>query len=114
MKILKLAFALMVTFSITAQTNSENSVINFTYYDIPVQKIGKFLELHKQMADIQLGDKRTLQGQWVYRHYYGSGASIIIQDNYASAEDAVSDDEWVHFREKWEASSEEEREKWEH
>ena len=38
MKILKLAFALMVTFSITAQTNSENSVINFTYYDIPVQK----------------------------------------------------------------------------
>ena len=82
MKILKLAFALMVTFSITAQTNSENSVINFTYYDIPVQKIGKFLELHKQMADIQLGDKRKLQGQWVYRHYYGSGASIIIQDNY--------------------------------
>ena len=111
MKLFRLLLAMLVTFTIVAQDNSEDSVINFTYYDIPVQQIGEFLDLHKQMSDIQLGDKRKLQGQWVYRHYYGSGASIIIQDNYASASDAVTDDEWVHFREKWETSTEEERQK---
>ena len=111
MKFLKIAFAVMMTLSLTAQSDNDESVINFTYYDIPADKIGRFLELHKEMSDIQLGEKRTLQGQWVYRHYYGSGASVIIQDNYASAVDAVSDDEWVHFREKWQESSEEERQK---
>ena len=108
MKTLKLFGALLFTVIISAQSES---VINFTYYDIPANKIGEFLQLHKQMSEYQLGEERKLQGQWVYRHYYGSGASVIIQDNYASAEDAVNDDEWVHFREKWQAASEEEREK---
>ena len=108
MKTIKLFGALLFTVIISAQSES---VINFTYYDIPANKIGKFLQLHKQMSEYQLGEERKLQGQWVYRHYYGSGASVIIQDNYASAEDAVNDDEWVHFREKWQAASEEEREK---
>ena len=77
MKTIKLFGALLFTVIISAQSES---VINFTYYDIPANKIGEFLQLHKQMSEYQLGEERKLQGQWVYRHYYGSGASVIIQD----------------------------------
>jgi hypothetical protein len=33
----------------------------------------------------------------------------MVQDNFNNANDALNDDPWVHVREKWQASSEEER-----
>ena len=39
MKFLKLALALIVSLTISAQ---EESVINYTYYDIPADKIATF------------------------------------------------------------------------
>src|SRR5210317_538170 len=107
MKILKTILALFISLTVTAQAET---VMNLSYLDIPIQKIGRFMELHEQVTNMQLGDKRTLQGQWVVSHYYGSGPSIMIQDNYMSATDALNDDAWVHVREKWQAASEEERE----
>ena len=106
MKTLKLFFTLLFTIAATAQAET---VMNLSYLDIPIQKIGRFMELHEQVTNMQLGEKRTLQGQWVMSHYYGSGPTIVVQDNYASAEDAVNDDAWIHVGEKWEAASEEER-----
>ena len=76
------------------------TVMNISYLDVPIQKIGRFMELHEQVTNMALGEKRTLQGQWVMSHYYGSGPSIVVQDNYASANDAINDDPWVHIREK--------------
>ena len=67
MKTLKLIFALMFTFSISAQ-----SVMDITYMDIPVTEIGEFIEVHKQFTDITIEEGREMNGQWVYRHWYGS------------------------------------------
>ena len=104
MKTLKLFLTLLFTIAATAQAET---VMNLSYLDIPIQKIGRFMELHEQVTNMQLGEKRTLQGQWVMSHYYGSGPTIVVQDNYASAEDAVNDDAWIHVGEKWQAASEE-------
>ena len=74
MKILKTILALFISLTVTAQAET---VMNLSYLDIPIQKIGRFMELHEQVTNMQLGDKRTLQGQWVVSHYYGSGPSIM-------------------------------------
>ena len=66
----------------TVSAQSE-TVMNLSYLDVPIQKIGRFMELHEQVTNMALGEKRTLQGQWVVSHYYGSGPSIVVQDNYA-------------------------------
>ena len=106
MKILKTILALFISLTVTAQAET---VMNLSYLDIPIQKIGRFMELHEQVTNMQQGDKRTLQGQWVTSHYYGSGPSVVIQDNYMNANDAINDTPWVHVGEKWEAASEDER-----
>ena len=106
MKTIKLFITLFFTIAASAQAET---VMNLSYLDVPIQKIGRFMELHEQVTNMQLGDKRTLTGQWVVSHYYGSGPTIVVQDNYSSAEDAVNDDPWIHVGEKWEAASEEER-----
>jgi hypothetical protein len=106
MKILKALCAIFITLSVSAQAET---VMNLSYLDVPIQKIGRFMELHEQVTNMALGEKRTLQGQWVFSHYYGSGATIVVQDNYANANDAINDDPWVHLGEKWQAASEEER-----
>ena len=105
-KILKTILALFISLTVTALAET---VMNLSYLDIPIQKIGRFMELHEQVTNMQLGEKRTLQGQWVTSHYYGSGPSVVVQDNYMNANDAINDDPWVHFREKWQAASEDER-----
>ena len=107
MKILKTILALFISLTVTAQAET---VMNLSYLDIPIQKIGRFMELHEQVTNMQLGDKRTLQGQWVVSHYYGSGPSIVFKTIMHNANDAINDDPWVHVREKWQAASEEERE----
>ena len=108
MKILKALCAIFITLSVSAQAET---VMNLSYLDVPIQKIGRFMELHEQVTNMALGEKRTLQGQWVVSHYYGSGPTIVVQDNYANANDAINDDPWVHIREKWQAANEEERKK---
>ena len=102
MKTLKLIFALMFTFSISAQ-----SVMDITYMDIPVTEIGEFIEVHKQFTDITIEEGREMNGQWVYRHWYGSGASVVVMTYFDSAEAAAKDDPWDYIRKRWESSSDE-------
>ena len=63
--------AALVTFATSAQ-----SIVEVTYLDMPATKIGRFVELHKEMLETMNGDQRTSKGHWVYRHWYGSGAAI--------------------------------------
>ena len=62
-----------------------------TYVDVPLNKVQRFIELHKKVTDLYQGEDRTVQGHWVYRHWYGSGAAILIYDEYNSAQDAIDD-----------------------
>ena len=79
MKKINLIIMLLATVTMSAQ-----QVTEITYLDVPATKIGKFVELHKIITDMSMGEERTLQGQWVYRHWYGSGHSIVIRDIYKS------------------------------
>ena len=63
-----------------------------TYVDVPLNKVQRFIELHKKVTDLSQGEGRTIQEHWVYRHWYGSGAAIVIYDQYNSAQDATNDD----------------------
>ena len=86
MKNLIFVLAFLVSFAINAQ-----SIVEVTYLDTPAAKIGRFVELHKEMVESMNSESRTNKGHWVYRHWYGSGAAIVIYDVYDSAEDAVND-----------------------
>ncbi len=87
MKKFNLILLMLFVYSISAQ-----SVVEATYLNIPASDINRFAELHKQITDMAQGEERTHEQQWVYKHWYGSGASVVIYDVYPSAEAAVKDD----------------------
>ncbi len=47
MKILKTILALFISLTVTAQAET---VMNISYLDVPIQKIGRFMELHEQVT----------------------------------------------------------------
>ena len=104
MKKINLIIMLLATVTMSAQ-----QVTEITYLDVPATKIGKFAELHKTITDMSMGEERTLQGQWVYRHWYGSGPTVVVYTSYGSAADAVNNDPWAGFREAWQAGTDEEK-----
>ena len=104
MKKINLIIMLLATVTVSAQ-----QVTEITYLDVPATKIGKFVELHKIITDMSMGEERTLQGQWVYRHWYGSGPTVVVYTSYGSAADAVNNDPWAGFREAWQAGTDEEK-----
>jgi hypothetical protein len=104
MKILKTILALFISLTVTAQ-----AVQDITYFDIPTDQVGEFVQTHKKFMDATMNDERKVQGQWVYRHFYGSGASVAVFTDFANINDAVNDDPWASFRSKWQSSNEDER-----
>jgi len=102
MKTIKFLLVLLFTTSLSAQ-----AVVDITYFDIPADKVGEFIRTHKQFMDISLTEDRKVEGQWVYRHWYGSGHAVVVETYFASAEDAVNDDPWAGFREAWQSGSDE-------
>ena len=109
MKNLLLSISVLFCVLLSAQ-NPAPKIMETTYLDVHPTKISRFVELHKIMFDFTMGEERTLEDSWVYRHWYGSGATIVIMDIYPSAEAAVNDDFWAVMRRKMDALSEEEKE----
>ena len=85
------------------------SYIETTYLDVPATKINRFVELHKMVVDMSQGEDRTNNAHWVYRHWYGSGESIVLNDIYSSSEDAIKDNFRGAFNKNIEALSEKEK-----
>lgn len=95
---------------IIALSSSAQSVVEITYLDMPATKIARFVELHKEIVNSSISEERTLKGHWVYRHWYGSGAAIVIYDVFDSAEDAIKDDALAAFQKNLAQMDEGERE----
>ena len=104
MKLLKILIVGLFTISSYSQ-----QVWDMTYLHVPGPEIGKFAQLHKKITDMAQGEGRTIQDQWVFRHWYGSGHSIVIVDIFNSAEDAVNDDIWGALGSNYEKLSDEEK-----
>ena len=108
MKNLLLSISVLFCVLLSAQ-NPAPKIMETTYLDVHPTKINRFIELHKIIFDFTMGKERTLEGSWVYRHWYGSGATIVIMDIYPSAEAAVKDDFWAVMRRKMDTLSEDEK-----
>ena len=79
MKNLLLSISVLFCVLLSAQ-NPAPKIMETTYLDVHPTKINRFIELHKIIFDFTMGKERTLEGSWVYRHWYGSGATIVIMD----------------------------------
>ena len=104
MKKIILLFAVLYGLNSSAQ-----AVMETTYLDVPLNEIGKFIELHKKVVDMSMHEDRKIKGHWVYRHWYGSGPSIAVYDQFDSIEDAVQDDFMAAIGKNMEGLSEEEQ-----
>ncbi|MGB1448803.1 MAG: hypothetical protein ACPG8F_03100 [Flavobacteriaceae bacterium] len=109
MKNLLLSSAVLFCAFLAAQ-ETQPKVMETTYLDVHPTKINRFIELHKIIFDFSMGEERTLEDSWVYRHWYGSGAAVIIMDIYPSAEAAVQDDFRLPMRRKMAKLSKEKQE----
>ena len=103
MKSIKIIFTLLLTLSLSAQ----EEVWDITYFDLPADKIGEFAQTHKNFMNATMNDERKITGQWVYRHWYGSGPTVMVMTSFASAADAVNDDPWAALVQAWESASDE-------
>ena len=56
MKKINLIIMLLATLTMSAQ-----GIMEATYLDVPASKIGKFVELHKTITEMSMGEERTLQ-----------------------------------------------------
>ncbi len=59
--------------------------------DVSISEIPRFIELHKKFTDMSLGENRTMTGEWLFRHWYGSGHTFVIYTQYKSMEDFHKD-----------------------
>ena len=65
MKLLNYLAVMLFAFSVNAQ-----NVINQTYLDVPLNKIGEFVDLHEKVTNASIGEGRTIARSFVYRHWY--------------------------------------------
>ena len=110
MKQLNLFFTFLLFASFLNAQSNERSTIEITYLDIHPTKIETFVKLHKQVSDMAMGEDRTIEASWVYRHWYGSGATVMIMDVYATAEDALKDNFRAVIRQNMKDKSDKEKE----
>ena len=75
----KLTLVFIVSLSISAYAQDENTYEPALYInDLAISEMPRFVELHKKFTDMYLGENRIMTGEWVFRHWYGSGHSFVI------------------------------------
>jgi len=88
----KLILIFIALLSISAYAQDDNTYESALYInDVAISEMPRFVELHKKFTDMSLGENRTMTGEWVFRHWYGSGHSFVIYSQYNSMEDFHED-----------------------
>ena len=88
----KLILLLIALLSISAYAQDERTYESALYInDVAISEMPRFVELHKKFTDMSLGENRTMTGEWVFKHWYGSGHSFVIYNQYNSMEDFHKD-----------------------
>ena len=65
--------------SISAYAQDDNTYESALYInDLAISEMPRFVELYKKFTDMYLGENRIMTGEWVFRHWYGSGHSFVI------------------------------------
>ena len=93
MKQLILTLTLCLSYFISNAQN-EMSYEAVTYINnVSSEEVPRFIELHKKFTDMGVGKNRKATGEWLFRHWYGSGHTFVMYDQYNSMEDYHSDSE---------------------
>tara|TARA_B110000967_G_C18759492_1_gene497050 strand:- start:150 stop:743 length:594 start_codon:yes stop_codon:yes gene_type:complete len=88
----KLMLLFIALLSISAYAQDDNTYESALYInDVAISEMPRFVELHKKFTDMSLGENRTMTGEWVFRHWYGSGHSFVIYNQYNAMEDFHKD-----------------------
>ena len=88
----KLILLLIALLSISAYAQDERTYESALYInDVAISEMPRFVELHKKFTDMSLGENRTMTGEWVFKHWYGSGHSFVIYSQYSSMDDFHKD-----------------------
>ena len=75
-----------------AQDEVQRSYEAVTYInDVSVSEIPTFVSLYEKFTNLSMGENRTMTGQWLFRHWYGSGHTFVIYTQYNSMEDYFTD-----------------------
>ncbi|MDC0387070.1 hypothetical protein OAM55_01420 [Flavobacteriaceae bacterium] len=90
-----LLFSLPLVFCFAIANGQETSTYESATYinGIAAADVPRFIELHKKFADLAVGENRLATGEWLFRHWYGSGHTFVIYDQYNSMEDYMADSE---------------------
>lgn len=84
-KLLALLFGIL---SLTAFSQDRMTFESATYLnEISVDQIPRFIELHKKFTDMSMGENRKINGDWLFRHWYGSGHTFVIYQQYETMDD---------------------------
>ncbi|MBT3588546.1 MAG: hypothetical protein HN507_07850 [Flavobacteriaceae bacterium] len=87
-----LTILLLIILPFTGFTQEKQVYESITYInDVSVSEIPRFVELFKKFTDMSMGENRTMTGEWVFRHWYGSGHTFTIASQYNSMEDYLVD-----------------------
>ena len=84
-----LSFSFMLSYAQNTMTYESVTYIN----DVAVSDVPRFIELHKKFADMGAGENRKSTGEWLFRHWYGSGHTFVMYDQYETMEDYMADSE---------------------
>ena len=83
---------LLAILPFTGFTQEKQVYESITYInDVSVSEIPRFVELFKKFTDMSMGENRTMTGEWVFRHWYGSGHTFTIASQYNNMEDYLVD-----------------------
>lgn len=89
-----ITFSVLLIGTINAQDNVKRSYESVTYInDVSVSEIPTFVSLYEKFTNLSMGENRTMTGQWLFRHWYGSGHTFVIYTQYNSMEDYFDDTE---------------------
>jgi len=92
---MKRIFSTLITLSfVIVNAQNKMSYESVTYInDLSISEVPRFIELHKKFADMAAGENRKATGEWLFRHWYGSGHTFVLYDQYETMEDYMADSE---------------------
>ena len=62
------------------------------FHNVSASEVPRFIELYKKFTDMSLiGNKRTITGEYLFRHWYGSGHTFVAYQQYETMDDYHKD-----------------------
>jgi len=92
----KIFFTFLITvLSFSTYGQDKRTFESATYFnDIAASEVPRFVELHKKFTDMSLMSKnRKITGEWLFRHWYGSGHTFVLYQQYETMDDYHKDTE---------------------